>query len=217
MSTEPLSSERRASREALLRAARELIVTRSFGNVGIAEICEHAGVRKGSLYHFFPGKEALALAMLDALHAEFEREVVLPSLAGPGPLTRRVDAFVSAVHAFQARMQAESGHLPGCPFGNLAVETAPQHPELHAATRAHLNTLTAHFRHALEEAVTAGELPAATDTTATAERWLALMEGILVLARASQDPDTILRLGPVLGQLVHGNPPTITDPETRNE
>jgi hypothetical protein len=47
------SKARHESRSALPNAARDLIFTRSFENVGTAEICQHAGVRKGSLYHFF--------------------------------------------------------------------------------------------------------------------------------------------------------------------
>jgi AcrR family transcriptional regulator len=72
------------SRTALLNAARDLIFTRSFEHVGTAEICARAGVRKGSLYHFFSSKEALVLAMLDELMQHFERDVLVPSLNGPG-------------------------------------------------------------------------------------------------------------------------------------
>ncbi|WP_017941901.1 MULTISPECIES: TetR/AcrR family transcriptional regulator [unclassified Thioalkalivibrio] len=197
---------RHDSREDLLKAARELIVGRSYGAVGIAEICARAGVRKGSLYHFFPGKEALTLAMLDALYADFEREVLIPGLAGADGLHARIEAFVRAIHAFEARIQAESGQLPGCPFGNLAVEMGTHHPTLRQAIRGHLDAVTAHFRSVLDEAVQDGELPPHTDTDALAEQWLALMEGILVMAKADQDPATILRLGPALGAVLNPSP-----------
>ena len=197
---------RHDSREDLLKAARELIVGRSYTSVGIAEICARAGVRKGSLYHFFPGKEALTLAMLDALYADFEREVLIPGLAGADGLHARIEAFVRAIHAFEARIQAESGQLPGCPFGNLAVEMGTHNPTLRQAIRGHLDAVTAHFRSVLDEAVQDGELPPHTDTDALAEQWLALMEGILVMAKADQDPDTILRLGPALGAVLNPSP-----------
>ena len=203
---------RHDSREDLLKAARELIVGRSYTSVGIAEICARAGVRKGSLYHFFSGKEALTLAMLDALYADFEREVLIPGLAGADGLHARIEAFVRAIHAFEARIQAESGQLPGCPFGNLAVEMGTHNPTLRQAIRGHLNAVTAHFRSVLDEAVQDGELPPHTDTDALAEQWLALMEGILVMAKADQDPTTILRLGPALGALL-----THPNPEARHE
>jgi len=43
---------------------------------------------------------------------------------------------------------------------------------------------------------------ARTDAQALAERWLALMEGILVMTKVDQDPATILRLGPALHVLI---------------
>lgn len=196
------SKARHDSRTALLNAARDLIFTRSFENVGTAEICQHAGVRKGSLYHFFSSKEDLVLAMLDDLMRDFEREVLLPSLQGPGSIGERVDAFVHAIHAFEAEVQRTSGHLPGCPFGNLIVETATYSPTLRLAIKTHLDRIRTHFRRSLLTAVQRGELSADTDTHAGAERWLALMEGILVMAKVEQDPDTILRLGPALNLLI---------------
>ncbi len=190
------------SRTALLQAARELVFTRSVENVGTAEICQRAGVRKGSLYHFFSSKEDLVLVMLEDLMQEFEHEVLLPSLNGSGPVGARIEAFVQAIHAFQAREQRRSGHLPGCPFGNVIVETATYHPTLRRAVKAHLERIAAHFERTLGAAVERGELPTHTDTHADAERWLALMEGILVMAKVAQDPDTILRLGSALNVLL---------------
>ncbi|MGM0553138.1 MAG: TetR/AcrR family transcriptional regulator [Pseudomonadota bacterium] len=210
MDTAHPSRERGASRQALLQAARELLVTRSYASVGIAEICAHAGVRKGSLYHFFPGKEALTQAMLGALYADFERNVLIPALTGAGRLRDRIEAFVLAIHAFESRMQTDTGRLPGCPFGNLAVELGSHNPGMRRAIRRHLDAVTAHFRAALDAAVRDGELAPDTDTDAAAEQWLALMEGILVMAKADQDPDTILRLGPALGALLLNPTPEVS-------
>jgi len=40
------------TRQRLLDSARELLYSRSYGNVGVKEICDMAGVQKGSFYHF---------------------------------------------------------------------------------------------------------------------------------------------------------------------
>ena len=202
------------SRTALLHAARDLIFTRSFEHVGTAEICERAGVRKGSLYHFFSSKEGLVLAMLDELIDDFERAVLLPSLEGYGSIRERIDAFVQAIHAFEAAVHRESGHLPGCPFGNLIVEVGTYSPGLRHAVKRHLDRVAGHFQRCLQEGIDHGELPAYTDAHALAERWLALMEGILVMAKVDQDPATILRLGPALRVLIGVSGPyaTFDDP-----
>lgn len=198
-------------------ATRGLVLTRSYGSVGIAGICERAGVRRGSLYHFFPGKEDLVIATLEALYTEFTAEVLEPALRGPGGLRERVTAFVGAIHAFQARMQAAEGRLPGCPFGSLAVETGTQSPRLRAAMQGHLDAIRAQFRAALDAAVAHGELDARTDTARLADHWLALMEGILLMARAEQDADTILRLAPALQDLLLGGPSAGRGPGARTE
>lgn len=187
-------------------ATRGLVLTRSYGSVGIAGICERAGVRRGSLYHFFPGKEDLVIATLAALYGEYEAAVLQPSLRAPGGLRDRITAFVKAVHAFQTRMHATEGRLPGCPFGSLAVETGTQSPRLREAMRGHLDAIRTLFRRTLDDAVASGELEPHTDTARLADHWLALMEGILLMARAEQDADTILRLAPALQDLLLGAP-----------
>ena len=53
------------ARERLIEAAGELWHTRSYADVGVSEICDHAGVQKGSFYHFFSSKRDLALAVID--------------------------------------------------------------------------------------------------------------------------------------------------------
>ena len=56
------------TRQRLLDAAGELIHASSYREVGVQQICDRAGVRKGSFYHFFPSKRDLALASLDQSH-----------------------------------------------------------------------------------------------------------------------------------------------------
>ena len=43
---------------------------RSAADVGVNELCQHAGVKKGSFYHFFTSKQDLLLSTVDEL-AEF--------------------------------------------------------------------------------------------------------------------------------------------------
>src|SRR6267154_2537844 len=49
------------SRLKLLRTAHELIWRQSYGSVGVDQICEQSGVKKGSFYHFFRSKSERAL------------------------------------------------------------------------------------------------------------------------------------------------------------
>lgn len=61
-----------ATREALLRVARELFGTHGYAGVGTELIVERAGVTRGALYHHFDGKREL----LRAVYEQYEAEVV---------------------------------------------------------------------------------------------------------------------------------------------
>ena len=53
------------ARERLIASAIDLIGARSYRAVSVDDLCAHAGVNKGSFYHFFPAKRDLALAAID--------------------------------------------------------------------------------------------------------------------------------------------------------
>jgi AcrR family transcriptional regulator len=66
------SSDRaEATRAALVRAARELFVTKGYFDTGTEEIVAAAGVgTRGALYHHFAGKRALFVAVFEAVQAD---------------------------------------------------------------------------------------------------------------------------------------------------
>ncbi|SLG56616.1 TetR family transcriptional regulator [Mycobacteroides abscessus subsp. abscessus] len=51
--------------EVLLGAAEELIATKPFDDISVAEICERAGVSVGAFYRRFESKDGLLLVILD--------------------------------------------------------------------------------------------------------------------------------------------------------
>src|SRR5438445_13204812 len=54
------------AKKRLMDAVSELIWTGSYGSTTIDQICDKAGVKKGSFYYFFESKADLAVAALDA-------------------------------------------------------------------------------------------------------------------------------------------------------
>jgi len=53
-----------STRDQILGAARELITTRSYLGFSFQDVADAVGIRKASLYHHFPSKEALGVAVL---------------------------------------------------------------------------------------------------------------------------------------------------------
>ena len=185
------------TRQRILDAARELIHGRSYADVGVAAICERAGVQKGSFYHFFPSKRELTMAVLDTSFVEMKRLVVDEAFRPQLPPLRRLERLAERLYALQREAKESTGHMAGCPFGNLAVELATQDEAIRLKVDAIFRRLREGFRQALEEAVATGEV-AALDLDATAEAMLAYVEGVMLMAKTRNDPEMLRRLLPAV-------------------
>jgi TetR/AcrR family transcriptional repressor of uid operon len=53
------------TRERILRAAQQVFARAGYDATSVAEICREAGVSKGALYHHFPTKQSVFLALLE--------------------------------------------------------------------------------------------------------------------------------------------------------
>src|SRR6266849_7019114 len=86
------------NRDALVRAAGRLFRERGIDGVGIAEICQQAGLTHGALYAQFPSKEALAAeALADGVARA--NGWMSARLEGREPtLTDHLDAYLSSRH-----------------------------------------------------------------------------------------------------------------------
>jgi AcrR family transcriptional regulator len=85
-----------ATRDALLRAARELFAARGYAAVGTEEIVAGAGVTRGALYHHFADKRDL----FRAVHEELERALVADIGARIAGIEDPRELMVSGVRAF---------------------------------------------------------------------------------------------------------------------
>lgn len=70
----------------------ELIIERGYDEVTIAEIAEHAGLKKRSFFRYFGDKREVLFAGA----ADFEHSVVQAVRTAPGP-TKPIDAVVTAL------------------------------------------------------------------------------------------------------------------------
>ncbi len=60
-------------RDEILRVGRELMQTRSFQGFSFQDIADRVGIRKASLYHHFPSKDALGAAVMNEMTQRFQR------------------------------------------------------------------------------------------------------------------------------------------------
>lgn len=187
--------------QRLVDAARRLWHVRSYGDVGVNEICEVADVRKGSFYHYFPAKHDLAIAVIDDHWREAYETVVLPTRAQGGTPLEQLDHMVTRIGMQVRTLSEELGVVPGCPFGNLAVELSTIDPDVRDRLVRLFADQQAVLKSLLEDAVAAGELPPETDTTDVARAMDAYIEGVLLLSKNANDPGLAEELLPLTRRL----------------
>lgn len=156
----------------------ELFAAKGYASTSIADILRASGAGSGSLYHFFPGKQDLLLAVLDAYHEGIEPMLLEPAWAGVDDPLDRVFALLAA---YRNLLEA-SGCTYGCPIGNLALELHEPDPPVRERIEANFAAWT----DAIEAcfAAASDRLPADIAPRALATFALVTMEGGVMLARS---------------------------------
>jgi len=174
-------------------AVRALIWTGSYGSTTIDQICEKAGVKKGSFYYFFDSKADLAVVALDA---EFKKKrLELDSIFSPTvPPLERIRNFCDAAYRHQVEIKQECGCVLGCPLFTLGAEVSTQEQKLRAKIHEILEYHGKYLESAIREAHAAG-LIHAPDASAKARMIRAYFEGLLTQARIQNDVEVLREMG----------------------
>lgn len=188
------------TQQRIIDAARELIYARSYADVGVAEICESAGVQKGSFYHFFPSKRDLTLAVLDAHYVSFKEQLLDRAFVTDIAPLARLERFAKLVYEFQKQVSQAAGRVLGCPAGNLANEMASHDEPIRERIDQIFQKIQVHVAQLLKEASKAGELPG-VNIDATAQAMFAYFEGVMMMAKTRNDPEVLRRLLPAMAQI----------------
>lgn len=180
------------ARDRLLLTAARLIHERGYTAVSVADICEAAGLKKGSFYHFFPSKQALVLETLERF-AEHNRDNFRRLAATVGTARDKVAAMFEGLYQTYQRRKAEcDGRMLGCPIGNLALEMAHRDPDIRAKLESIFGEWKRELSRLLGEADASGELRV-PDPDAVAESLVAFAEGATLLAKTMSDPEVFRR------------------------
>lgn len=178
------------AKERLLQSATDLMLDQGFGAVGVSELCNHAGVKKGSFYHFFESKQALALEMVESLRREHnERNESV--LIGPEPPLERLGVFLDGVYAYHSESCAATGKMLGCPIGNLALEMSTRDQVMRLRLLQVLEGQMSLIEEVLREARKSGDWPGEMRPRDGAEMVMSLIEGKVMLAKLRDDAEPL--------------------------
>jgi TetR/AcrR family transcriptional repressor of nem operon len=183
------------AKEKLMEAVRELIWTGSYGSTTIDQICNRAGVKKGSFYYFFDSKSDVAATALDG---EWERRrVELDSIfSSTVPPMERLKRYCEYSYAMQTEIQMKYGSVLGCPLFSLGTEVCTQEDKLQQKIHQILDQKRKYLESAIRDAHAAGIIHA-PDAAQKARVLFAYYHGLVTLARIENKLE-------VLGDAIHG-------------
>jgi TetR/AcrR family transcriptional regulator, transcriptional repressor for nem operon len=175
------------ARERLMEAVSELIFRGSYGATTIDQICDKAGVKKGSFYYFFKSKAELAEAALEVGWTEHQAQLDKVFSATVPPL-ERFRRFCKMTLEEQLEMKEKHGFVLGCPVCSLGAEVSTQEQNLREKCDAIMRKIRMYIETAIRDGQADGSIPV-RDVQATAAVLFAYMEGLLTQARIQNNID----------------------------
>jgi AcrR family transcriptional regulator len=169
------------TRTRIIMASMDLFWLKGFNSTSVADILSRSQVNSGSLYHFFPGKQDVLIAVLETYRDGIYPMLIDPAWKGVDDPMERIYALLAAYRG----MIVETDTLYGCPIGSLALELHEPDPRVRELLAENFNAWTGAIEDCLEAA--SHRLRPDLDRRAVAEFVLTTMEGGVMQARTHRD------------------------------
>ena len=172
-----------AARDAVVEATQRLMVAKGYAATTVEQICQEAETTKGTFFHYFSSKEAIAKAALERF-TEVQRAALdsRPFAKELEPL-KRFDGFIEFV--------AQSVKDPirdSCLVGILAHEMSDTHPEFRAMCRAALGRSAHDLKQLLDDIKSRYAPKKLVDTQSLAELFVIVSQGAYLVSKAKGSP-----------------------------
>ena len=172
-----------------MAAVTELIWTSSYGATTIDQICERAGVKKGSFYYFFESKATLAEEAIRAGWKEYRARLdVLFSASLPA--LERIHRYCDFEYQQQLELKRRYGHALGCPLCTLGTEISTLEANLRHTVNEVMDQTRRYFETTIRDAQAEGAIRV-SDPAAKAASIYAYVEGLLTQARIRDDVESL--------------------------
>ncbi len=188
------------TKDKLVEVAFDLIWDQGYGSVSVGDICERAGVNKGSFYHFFESKTDLVIAAHEHFW-EVKRPEMDRIFSSQVPPLERIHLWCEWVYATQKERLEMHGHVCGCPYASVGTEVAGCDDRIRATSERLMARGLKYFENTIADAIREG-LVSVTDPAQAAQRICCLITGIMVSAKVQNSLDVFKDLEPsILNQL----------------
>lgn len=176
------------ARRKLLDAALSMIRTKGYEATTVDDLCAKADVAKGSFFHHFKNKEALAIAA-----AQYWSETTGDFFAAQ-PYHRHADPLDRVLAYIDFRKEILKGEVPEftCLVGTMVQEVYETSPEIRDACYASISDHAAKIEADIAEAMELYGVRAVWTARSLALHTQAVLQGAFVLAKAKDSADVAI-------------------------
>ncbi|MBG0823001.1 TetR family transcriptional regulator C-terminal domain-containing protein [Planomonospora sp. ID91781] len=185
MPEEPRTERGRRTRERIVAAAAGLVERQGVEATSLDQVLAEARASKSQLYHYFADKQALVRAII-AWQTTTIMDGIAEHLAAIDSWTG-LDAWFDALVAHQQALDCRIG----CPIGSLAAELADTDEPARQDLARSFDAWAAQLRTVLDRLRDRGLIRADADTATLAQSTLAAIQGGLLLAKTTRDPQRL--------------------------
>ncbi|MCB0923161.1 MAG: TetR/AcrR family transcriptional regulator [Mycobacterium sp.] len=167
-----------ATRRRIIEAAVTLFAENGYGETGLVDVLQHAGVSKGAFYYHFDSKEAVASAIIGEFHQRLV-EAVDWHVDSDAPT---LEGIIRATFAVQCLMRSDLTI-------KIGQELSQALSQVSVAGARMYGEWTERFAEMVRAVIAAGELRSDVDPADASESiWAAVLGSHLVSAALHDDP-----------------------------
>jgi len=171
------------TKDKILQAGIKLMLTKGFNATSVDEMCDEAGVTKGSFFHYFESKEELAKEAVNQFSlAQMQHFEAGPYNNLPDPLERLygyLDFMIEGIKNSQTTLS--------CLIGNLTQELSQTHAEIRSVCHQNFSWHNQRLQNIIDDAVKAHPPQSEIDSASIAKYINATIQGSLILGKAAQN------------------------------
>ncbi|MBV9105939.1 MAG: TetR/AcrR family transcriptional regulator [Verrucomicrobia bacterium] len=192
------------TKQKLLSTAVSLIWESSYGSISVDDICNQAGVNKGSFYYAFKSKSDLAVAAFED-HWNKKRGAMDEIFSSQVPPLERVEKYCDRIVQDQLDKFQLFGKLCGCPFASVGSELSTQDEQIRKKAHELSERTMKYLACALRDAAAEGILDI-KDSVELARQVFCYAGGLIMQAKIENNPELLKCLKKGVFRLVGVNP-----------
>ncbi len=159
---------------------------KGYAGTSMTDLTKATGLTKGSIYGNFANKDEVALAVFD-----YNLSLLIKGIdAATRDHSSPVDKLLKMVSFYRSQFR-DNMTRGGCPILNTAVDADDTHPALKDRVAGSIRAWKKNIEKVVRQGIDSGEIRPGADGAAFAVSCIALIEGGIMLSKATGDPSML--------------------------